>query len=97
MQAGLKGGGWYKWFARESTYCHDDVDEHELGHEDEDDEEDGRDDGGDAAVAHAVHGAVAVLAESVLHDAVPVVARRHAEQRQERHAEVGEVRVLAQT
>lgn len=75
----------------------DHVDQHELGHQHKDDEENGRNDGGDAAVAHTVGGVVARLTQRVFHDAVPVVAGGHPEQRQERHAEVVEVRVLAQT
>jgi len=39
----------------------DDVDEHELCHQDEDDEEDRRDDWTDAAVVHTVVVAVAVV------------------------------------
>ena len=41
--------------------CDDDIDEDELGHENEDDEEDRRDDWADAAVAQAVVGRVAVI------------------------------------
>ena len=75
----------------------DDVDQDKLRHEDEYDEEYGRDDAADAAVLHAISGVVAVVPEGVLHYAVPVVARRHPEQGEECHAEVAEVRVLAET
>ena len=75
----------------------DHVDQDELGHQHEDDEEDGRDDMRHAAVLDAVLRVVAVLAQRVLHDAVPVVASGHAEQRQEGDAEVLEVGVLTQT
>ena len=77
--------------------CDDDVDKNELSHEDEDDEEEGCEVGGDAAVAEAVVAFLALFAEGVLHDAVPVVARGDPEQREEGHAEGAEVGVLAQT
>ena len=50
-----------------------DVDEDELRHQDEHDEEEGRDVLVDAAVAEAVVGLIALLAQRVLHDPVPVV------------------------
>lgn len=74
----------------------DHVDQHELRHQHEYDEEHGSDAGGHATVFHAVRRVVAVLAQRVLHDAVPVVAGGHPEQRQERHAEVTEMSVFAQ-
>ena len=58
---------------------HDDVDQDKLGHEDEDDEEEGREVGRHAAVPETVVLLLALLAERVLHDAVPVVARRDPE------------------
>ena len=73
---------------------HDHVDEHKLGHQDENDEKDGRDDAGHAAVADAVGRRIAVFSQSVLHDAVPVVARRHPKQGQKGDAKVGKVGVL---
>jgi hypothetical protein len=75
----------------------DHVDQYELGHQHKDDKENWRDHGGDAAVAHAVSGVVARLPQRVFHDAVPVVTSGHPEQRQEGHAKVAEVRVLAKT
>ncbi len=74
----------------------DDVDEDELRHEDEDDEEERGEVGRDAAVAQAVVPLLALLAEGVLHDAVPVVARRNAEEGEEGHAEGAKVGVLAE-
>ncbi len=74
----------------------DHVDEDELRHEDEDDEEEGCEVGGDAAVLEAVVAVLALLAQRVLHDAVPVVAGGDPEQREEGHAERAEVRVLAE-
>lgn len=74
----------------------DHVDQHELRHQHKYDEEHGSDAGGHATVFHAVRRVVAVLAQRVLHDAVPVVAGGHSEQRQERHAEVAEMSVFAQ-
>ena len=50
-----------------------DVDKDELRHEDEHDKEEGRDVLVDAAVAEAVLGLIALLAQRVLHDPVPVV------------------------
>jgi len=47
-------------------YGDDDVDEHELRHQDEDDEEDGSDDRTDAAVVDAVVRRVAVVTQRVL-------------------------------
>lgn len=76
---------------------HDDVDQHELGHQDEDDEKDGRDDARNAAILDAIGRRVAILAQRVFHDSVPIVARRHAEQRQEGDAKIGKVGVFAET
>lgn len=75
----------------------DDVDQDELGHQDEDDEKDGSDDAGHAAVLDAIGRVIAVLPQRVLHDSVPIVARGHPEQRQERNSKVGKVSVLAQS
>lgn len=72
------------------------VDEHELRHEHEDHEENWRYDARHATVLDAVRGRVAVLAQRVLHDAVPVVAGGNAEQREESDAEIGKVSVLAE-
>ena len=75
----------------------DDVDQDELGHQDEDDEKDGGDDSRDAAILDTISGSIAFLAQRVLHDSVPIVARRYAEQRQEGNAKVGKVRMFAKT
>ena len=40
---------------------------------------------------------VAVFAQGILHDSVPIVARRHAEQGQESDAKVGEMRMFAKS
>lgn len=77
-------------------YCHHHVDKHELRHQYKNDEKHRSYAGGHTTVFHAVGRVVAVLAERVLHDAVPIVAGRYPEQRQERHAEVSEVSVFSQ-
>jgi hypothetical protein len=66
---------------------HDDVDEHELRHQDEDDEEEGREVGRDAAVAQAVVAVLALFPQRVFHDPVPVISGRDTEQGQESHSE----------
>ena len=73
-----------------------DVDEDELRHQDEHDEEEGRDVLVDAAVAEAVVGLIALLAQRVLHDAVPIVSGGDPEQGQEGHAKRPEVGVLSE-
>lgn len=75
---------------------HHHVDEHELRHQHEDHEVERRDEGADATVAHALLARVTILAQRVLHDAVPVIARGDAEESEEGHPEVAEVRVPAQ-
>ena len=75
----------------------DDVDEDELGHEDEDNEEERREERGDAAVPQTIVPLLALFPEGVLHDPVPVVPGRDPEEGQEGHAERPEVGVLAQT
>jgi len=72
------------------------VDQHELRHQHEYYEKHGGYAGGHATVFHAIRRVVAVLAKRVLHDAVPIVSGSHPEKRQERHAEVAEMRVFAQ-
>lgn len=76
---------------------HDDVHQHELGHEHEDHEENGRNDARDATVLDAISRRVAVLSQRVFHDAVPIVAGGNAEQREESDAEIGKVRMLAES
>jgi len=74
----------------------DHVDQYKLGHQHKDDKENWSNHSGDAAVAHAVSGVIARLPQRVFHDAVPVVTSGYPEERQEGHAKVAEVRVLAQ-
>ena len=50
------------------------IDQDELGHEDEHDEEHGRDILINAAVPQTVLGVVTLLPQSVLHNSVPVVS-----------------------
>ena len=75
---------------------HHHVDQHELRHEHEDHEEQRREVGGHAAVAETLVPLLALLAEGVLHDAVPVVAGGDAEEGEEGHPERAEVGVLAE-
>ncbi len=75
----------------------DDVDQDELGHQDEDDEKDGGDDSWDATIFDTIGGSIAIFAQRVLHNAVPIVAGGYAEQRQEGNAKIGKVCVLPKT
>lgn len=75
----------------------DHVDQDELGHQNEYDKKDGSDDTRDAAVFDTISRCVAILTQRVLHDAVPVISGSYAEQRQKGDAEIGKMRVLAQT
>ena len=84
----------FKAFHEDSDH---DVDEDELRHQDEHDEEEGRDVLVDAAVAEAVVGLIALLAQRVLHDPVPVVPRGDPEEREEGHSKSSEVSVLTQS
>ncbi len=58
---------------------HDHVDQYELSHQNENDEKDGGDDVRYTAVLQTVGRRVAVLAQRVFHDSVPVITRRHTE------------------
>ena len=76
--------------------CNDNIYQDKLRHEYEDDEEKRREVGRDAAVPQTVIAFLALFTQSVLHDAVPVVAGGDPEQSQECHAKRPEVGVLAQ-
>lgn len=78
-------------------YSDDDVDQHELCHQHKDDEKDGCDNAGYTTIPDAIGRWVAIFTQCVLHDAVPVVTRRYAEQRQESDAEMCKVSVFAET
>lgn len=74
----------------------DDVDKNELSHEHKDYEEEWREVWRNATVLKAVVSRLALFAQRVLHDAVPVVARGDSEKSQEGHSEGAKVCVLAQ-
>ena len=75
----------------------DDIDQDKLGHQDENDEKNRGDDARHATILDAIGRRIAILSQRVLHDAVPVVARSHAEQRQKSDSKVGKVSVFAES
>jgi len=56
----------------------DNVDEDKLGHQDKNNKENWRNNVGYAAIADTVRRIITVVPQSVLHDAIPVIASRHA-------------------
>ena len=75
----------------------DDVYENELRHQHENYKKYRGYDGAHATILHAVGRFVAVVPQSVLHDAVPIVAGGYSKKREKRHPEVTEVGVLPET
>ena len=74
-----------------------DIDQDKLRHEYKDDEEERSEVWRDTTVPQTVIAFFALFTQSILHNAVPVVARRDPEQGEERHPERTEVGVLAKT
>ena len=74
-----------------------DIDEDKLRHEYENDEEERSEVWWNTTVPQTVVAFLALFTQSVLHNAVPVVARGDPEQGEERHPERTEVGVLAKT
>ena len=74
----------------------DDIDEDKLRHEYENDEEERSEVWWDTTVPQTVVAFLALFTQSVLHNAVPVVACRDPEQGQEGHTERTEVSMLSQ-
>jgi len=72
----------------------DDIDEHELCHQNEDDEEKWRKIGGNAAVPQALIPFFTFFPQCVLHNSIPVITSGNAKQGQEGHSKRAEMGML---